>query len=530
MSQFKDIKAWLSNEQEQKVFLEEIRLRLPAQCQERILSILKFLTWLLALLDTKNLSISRLLQLCFGTSTESARNLCGKEKPKGRKRAKGHGRNSNRTYTGARRVSVSHPSLKPGQQCPDCKKGKVRRQKKPAVAVAVTAQPPVGAVIYEMESLRCDTCGKVFTASPPPEAGGEKYDASVGVMAGLMRYGSGMPFHRLEKLQKSLGVPLPASVQWEQVLRVWESLKPVMEHLIEQAAQASVFYSDDTTMKVSALRKDIQNQDEDKTKDNKSKRTGIFTSGIVGEVENHSVSVFFTGRSHAGENLSKVLEHRQEGRPAPLHMCDGLSRNDPKGHETVSCQCNVHARRGFVELRAYFPQECYRVMESFSSIYRVEAQAKAEGLSAQERLKVHQAQSQPVMEELRTWFSELIDGKKVEPNSGLGGAIKYMQNRWSELTQFLRVPGAPMDNNVAERTLKMVILHRKNSLFYRTQRGADVGDLFMSLVQTCRSNEVNPFEYMMAVVRNEARAKADPGAWLPWNFQTALAEPSALAP
>ena len=98
-----------------------------------------------------------------------------------------------------------------------------------------------------------------------------------------------------------------------------------------------------------------------------------------------------------------------------------------------------------------------------------------------------------------------------------------MQNRWTELTQFLRVPGAPLDNHVTERILKMAILHRKNSLFYRTQRGADVGDLFMSLVQTCRANEVNPFDYMLAVVRS---AQADPSRWMPWNFPESLITPA----
>jgi hypothetical protein len=210
-------------------------------------------------------------------------------------------------------------------------------------------------------------------------------------------------------------------------------------------------------------------------------------------------------------------------------MCDGLAQNVPKGHVTVGCQCNVHARRGFVELEGSFPEECRKVVESFSVIYRVEAQAKAEGLNAEQRLRVHQTHSQPVMEELRAWFTELIDGKKVEPNSGLGGAIAYMQVRWTELTQFLRVPGAPIDNNAAERILKMAILHRKNSLHYRTTRGARVGDLFMSLVQTCRHNGVNPFDYMMAVVRNATLAKADPGQWMPWNYQTAQAEQPAVS-
>ena len=113
-----------------------------------------------------------------------------------------------------------------------------------------------------------------------------------------------------------------------------------------------------------------------------------------------------------------------------------------------------------------------------------------------------------------------------EPSANLTCA---MQERWTELTQFLRVPGAPLDNNVTERILKMSILHRKNSLFYRTQQGAQVGDLFMSLVQTCRANEINPFDYLVAVVRHAPAAKADPDRWLPWNYQANLAQHTALS-
>jgi hypothetical protein len=317
-------------------------------------------------------------------------------------------------------------------------------------------------------------------------------------------------------------VPLPASVQWEQVQRVWESLKPVLEELKKEAAQASVLFSDDTGMRVRSLRQEIQAEEQ-------AKRTGIFTSGIVGKVEDRCVSLFFTGRKHAGENLAEVLQLREADQPPPLHMCDGLNRNDPKGHQTVEAQCNVHARRNFLELEKSFPEECRKVVESFSEIYRVEAEVKALRLDPEQRLKEHQKRSGPVMEELRAWFTELMDEKKVEPNSGLGVAIKYMEKRWTELTQFLRIPGAPLDNNESERGLKRCILHRKNSLHYRNQRGAKVGDGFMSVVETCRANGVNPFDYMMAVVRNEAAVEANPGAWMPWNYRQRLAEESAVS-
>ena len=509
---FDEVKEWLGRAEERKVFLGEIGRRLSPEHAARITRLLELLDWLLSVLEKKRLSIRKLLELCFGSKTESARNVCGKApKTKQRQKRKGHGRNGHLIYTGARRVKVPNPVHKDGETCPGCGKGRLRPMKKPAVAVSVTAQPPVGAVVHEMEQLRCDTCDKVFTAPTPPEAGVEKYDASVGVMVGLLRYGSGMPFHRLERLQKSLGVPLPASIQWEQVLRILQSLEPIHKQAVKQAAQSLVVHSDDTKARVTALFKEIRSQE-------KPKRTGIFTTGIVGKVDGHTVCLFYTGRKHAGENLAELLEQRDENLSAPLHMCDGLSRNEPKGHETVECQCNVHGRRNFVELEKDHPEESRKVVESYSEVYRVEAEVRKRGLNDEERLRVHQEQSGPVMEELRRWFAELMDGKKVEPNSNLGGAIRYMQNRWTELTQFLRVPGAPIDNNEVERELKTSILHRKNSLFYMTERGAHAGDVFMSIIETCRRNGANPFDYLMAVVRNESRMEADPGAWMPWNY------------
>ena len=71
-------------------------------------------------------------------------------------------------------------------------------------------------------------------------------------------------------------------------------------------------------------------------------------------------------------------------------------------------------------------------------------------------------------------------------NSPLGKALNYLTKHWSELTLFLRKSGAPIDNNLCERVLKRAILHRKGSLFYKTVRGAQVGDIYMSLIHTCR--------------------------------------------
>ena len=205
-----------------------------------------------------------------------------------------------------------------------------------------------------------------------------------------------------------------------------------------------------------------------------------------------------------------------------MHMSDGLNRNLPKGHATVACQCNVHARRNFVEIESVFPEESGFVIDCFEEIYKVEK--KAAGLDAQQRMELHQARSRPVVERLRSWLDTQIDNRKTEPNSTLGQAVQYMRDRWAELTRFLEIPGAPLDNNVAERILKMSILHRKNSLFYRSEKGAGVGDLFMGLIQTCRANRVNPFDYLLAIARNAESANTSPEKWLPWNYHLNLTE------
>ena len=130
------------------------------------------------------------------------------------------------------------------------------------------------------------------------------------------------------------------------------------------------------------------------------------------------------------------------------------------------------------------------------------------------------------MDALHAWMTEQMDQKKVEPNSGLGEAIEYMLNHWESLTLFLRVAGAPLSNNICEQAHKMAILHRKNSLSYKTQNGARVGDLFMSLIHTCWLNGANPFDYLSALQRHASAVRANPSQWLPWNYtQVAAASP-----
>jgi hypothetical protein len=253
-----------------------------------------------------------------------------------------------------------------------------------------------------------------------------------------------------------------------------------------------------------------------------SDRKGVFTSGIVSVLDDHRIALFFTGHHHAGENLTEVLKQRAAELAPPIQMCDALSRNMPKDLEVILANCLAHGRRRFVEVAMNFPQECLYVLEILKDVYTYDAQAREQGFSDQQRLDWHQARSGPKMDRLKNWLTEQMEQHRVEPNSSLGEAINYMLNHWKALTLFLRRPGAPLDNNVCERALKKAILHRKNAYFYKTENGARVGDLFMSLIHTCELNDVNPFDYLTDLQKHSQAAALDPADWLPWNYQRTL--------
>lgn len=169
-----------------------------------------------------------------------------------------------------------------------------------------------------------------------------------------------------------------------------------------------------------------------------------------------------------------------------------------------------------------FPAECRYVLEQLGEVYRIDAMARNTGLSPQERLRFHQQHSKPIMDGLHKWLEAQLAEHQTEPNSGLGQAIRYLLRHWQALTLFLRQAGAPLDNNLVERSLKRAVLHRKNSLFYRTLNGAQVGDLFMSLIHTCQLCNVNSFDYLTELLRHHRELPAHPALWMPWNYREQL--------
>jgi len=518
--------------------LERVRAGVSAEDYARLAGLIEMLIELTRRVREKGATIARLRRLLGWVSTEKTAAVLGEDAgapaaavpgdpdpaghaPRSKPKRRGHGRRPTAAYQ-ARHLDVPHATLHSGACCPGCAQGKLHRLVEPALYLRIFGQAPLIAICWDCERLRCGACGQVFTADPPQEARGPKYAESAAGMLAVMRYGLGLPWNRLGGWQESLGVPVPASTQWEVVRDRVAGLVPVYEELVRQGADGSVLHNDDTSMRIlefmgkrrARLLADGQLPDPD--------RTGLFTTAIVSITVAGPIALFATGRRHAGENLTEVLHQRSPELGPPIQMCDALERNLPKGHVVVESNCLAHGRRHIVDEAESFPSECRHVLEQLGVVFGNEALCKENGWRGEERLRFHQEQSGPVLASLQAWMNEQFEHKRVEPNSGLGQAFRYLLRRWDKLTLFLRVPDAPLENNLCERVLKMAIRHRRNSLFYRSSQGARVGDIYMSLIHTAQLHGENPFAYLTALLAHETLVANRPGDWLPWAYRNTL--------
>lgn len=420
------------------------------------------------------------------------------------------GRRGAQDFPDAPRHPHELQDVKPGDPCL-C--GGVFGNKRTLESVQFIAQAPIKVIVNECECLRCSSCNQVRRAQLPDNEAKRHHPTAISMVA-LMKYGSGFPFYRLEAFMGYFGLPLRASTQFEMVATGIPSIEPVYDQMCKQAALGQILQSDDTSARITNFERPEEF----------AKRTGIFTTGILSISGHFKIGLFKTGAQHSGENMTEILKSRPAGQSIPIFMADGLARNFPKAVEgaTKIAKCISHGRRYFVDLDEAFPEQSRYVLDALGAVFFNEALAKSHNLSPEDRLLFHQAFSRCVMDDLKLRMQQELDDNATEANGRLGKAFRYMLNNWEGLTLFLREPGAPLENNAVERLLKKAVLNRKNSLFYRTNRGAKIGDIYMSLIYTCEINGVNAFDYLTELQNHADAVKANPAEWMPWNYRDTL--------
>ncbi len=537
---------------------EALRIRLAGDAltadDRRVLDqVLQWYFWLLFALQEATFSLKRLRGLLFGdkpkkrqsqssrgaSAGDGAGNVAAAAAVRGataedqrpQKAAgghrPGHGRQSAAAYSGAERVVCRHEELAAGERCPVCGQGRLYAVP-PGVDIRIDGNALLSAIHYALEKLRCSACGQVFTATLPAEAGAEKYSPRARAVLALGRYYLGLPLYRVEGYQAMLGVPVADATQWDQIERVADCGYVVFAHLERLAAQGELIYQDDTRVRILSLiaeNQQAQAHAEAMGVSRSSDRTGMYTTALVVKVGERMICLYYCGRAHAGENLAALLTKREADRGKPLVMSDALPSNAADETTLIRCHCLAHGRRQFSDLEDVFPQECQVVIEALKQVFDHDEHARNAQLSAEARLAYHQAYSGPIMDALKTWLDTQRDERLVEPNSALGKAMAYMQTHWETLTRFLQIAGAPLDNNLVERALKLFIRQRKNSLFYKTAYSAYIASVLTSLIATCLHAGVNALDYLVALQEHRAEVFANPAAWLPWTYQASLAPP-----
>jgi transposase len=553
--------------------IEALVYRLDHKCLREedyplLMEVLRAMIWLSFSLQEKELSIKR-LRTIFGVKTESAEKLLklahgqslkikegqdpardenqlDKEKsnqeeqntPDGEtrlnedskepsesegKKSKNHGHRPSSDYTRANVIDVANQALKKGDTCPECLKGRLF-QLKSGTVIRIVGQPWLQVEIYKPERLRCSLCGRVFTANLPEECNtGSRADDSAKAIVALLKYRGGVPFYRQSQVQEILGAPISASEIWQMTEDVANSLQPIYSILLKEAAEAELFHNDDTKARILSRIKEL------KEAEDKPKRTGTVTTCILAVLQNIGVQIalFFTGWKHAGENLDDLLNKRPSNLPKPTQQCDALSHNVPPTQETDLSNCLAHLRRKFYELVDVWTKEVVKIISFFVCIFKNDDEAPKD---LQERLKWHQEKSTPVMNEIKKYCNDLVNEKKVEPNSSLGKAIAYLNNHWEAFTLFLRIPGVPLTNNDTERLLKRSVLNRKNAYFFKNETGAKIADILMSFIETCILNHKNPYNYLLAVQQYQSDVRQNPQLWLPWFYENRLKDLQSVSP
>ncbi len=408
--------------------------------------------------------------------------------------------------------------LSKGDICPECEKGKLYKYE-PSISIRITGSTPLISTKHIRERLRCNACLAYFTAELPKEVvedGGKDnmYTYSSKSIMSIYKYFGGMPFHRQESLGHIFGMPVSASTIFEQVEYVANAGNVIVNYLKKISSEAFSYQIDDTTNKI--LNAEVEMKPDRRT-GKLRERTGVYTSGLIAQVENYKIVLFQTNIGHSGEFIDEILKNRKANAP-PLIMCDALSRNRPSVtdnyHYTL---CNAHARRQFFELEHVYPSKVAWVLSQYALIWLNDRKTNEEN-----RLAYHKQHSLPVMIGIKSWCENELSSKQTEENSSLGKAMKYFINNFQGLTAFCHVESAKLDNNEMESTLKLVIRGRKNSLFFKTQNGADIADVLTSIIATCQKNNVNSFDFLTEIQKHSDKVHQKPQDWLPWNYKQTL--------
>jgi transposase len=303
---------------------------------------------------------------------------------------------------------------------------------------------------------------------------------------------------RIERSMERAGCPIARSTLCSFFHRSAELLEPIYDQLLETAKINPYLHADETRLSVQHEGKCLQGW-----------VWGLFCATAI---------VYTFDESRSGRVAEKLLEGT-EG----FLVIDGyagyngvVADDDATGRTRVGCW--AHARRRFFEALSSEP-DARKCLDWIVELYHIEHRAaERDILGTEVHLALRESESREVLKQLEQWLDE-HDGH-YPPKSYMGKAIGYAVNNREELGRFLEDANLPLDNNFAERCLRIIAIGRKNFLFAGHAEGAQNLAVLQSIVSTCRLHGVNPYEYVKDVlIRIQTHPANRLDEIMPWNWK-----------
>jgi transposase len=333
---------------------------------------------------------------------------------------------------------------------------------------------------YACAKCEASAANPQIEAAAKPETAIEKGLAGPGLLAFIVtsKFSEYLPLYRLENLFARQGFEISRATQAIWCGDVADLVEPLYERMANRVRQSHVVATDDTTFPMQSVGK------------TQPARMWVY----IGD-ENNPYNVFDFTLNRGREGPKQFLKDYTEVLLADAY---GGYNGVVAGNAITRAGCWAHARRKFVDAESTAPEIAREAVRLIDALFAVERQAKE--VSVEERLRLRQAQSAPVLTELREkllgWKEQLL------PKHPLAEAVNYVLGQWEELNVFCSDGAVPIDNNVSEREMKRVVLHRKNSLFVGNPRGGRTAAILASLASTCRRHEVDPQLYFTQLLMN----------------------------
>ena len=355
---------------------------------------------------------------------------------------------------------------------------------------------------YVRHKFGCKQCESEISIGPLPPRAIDKGIAGEGLLAHIItsKYCDHIPLKRLEGILKRNGVDITVSNMCDWVGKCSELLEPLVKRMHQKILLSPKINTDDTKIPVK----------------NKN-RKGSTYNGYLWTYIGDKFDVVFDFTPNRSRNGPINFLGDYDG----FVQADAYSGYDEffrKGKAT-EVGCNAHARRKFEHALDTDPVRAARIVVLYGKLYEIEKRAKKENYSDEQLLAARQTEALPIFDEMKAALYEYKD--QVLPKGPMGKAITYILNQWNALMQYTTDPMLEIDNNLSERTMRMVVIGRKNYLFAGSEAGAQRAANIYSLVASCKLNDLDPYAYFDDVLRKVSTHPAEkidellPSNWTP---------------